>query len=33
MSIFFKGRGTIDLSDKVDPQRPRIIKVIEWSCI
>jgi 2',3'-cyclic-nucleotide 2'-phosphodiesterase (5'-nucleotidase family) len=29
MSIFFKGRGTIDLSDKVDPQRPRIIKVIE----
>jgi 2',3'-cyclic-nucleotide 2'-phosphodiesterase (5'-nucleotidase family) len=29
MSTFFKGRGTIDLSDKVDPQRPRIVKVFE----
>ena len=29
MSKFFKGRGTIDLSDKVDPQRPRIVKVFE----
>ena len=25
MSDFFKGRGTIDLSDKIDPERPRII--------
>jgi len=29
MSKFFKGRGTIDLSEKVDPQRPRIVKVFE----
>jgi len=29
MSKFFKGRGTIDLSDKVDPQRPRIVKLFE----
>ena len=27
MSQFFKGRGTIDLKDKVDPQNPRIILV------
>jgi len=29
MAKFFKGRGTIDLSDKVDPERPRIVKVFE----
>ena len=29
MSKFFKGRGTIDLSEKVDPLRPRIVKVYE----
>ena len=26
---FFRGRGTIDLSDKVSPERPRIIKIFE----
>jgi len=26
---FFRGRGTIDLSEKVSPQRPRIIKILE----
>ena len=26
---FFRGRGTIDLSEKVSPQRPRIIKIFE----
>ena len=26
---FFKGRGIIDLSNKVDPKRPRIIKLVE----
>ena len=29
MAEFFKGRGTIDLSNKVSPQRPRIIKIFE----
>ena len=29
MSTFFKGKGTIDLSNKVDPKRPRIIKIVE----
>ena len=29
ISKFFKGRGTIDLSDKVDPQRPRIVRIYE----
>ena len=29
MASFFKGRGTIDLRDKVSPQRPRIIKIFE----
>jgi 2',3'-cyclic-nucleotide 2'-phosphodiesterase (5'-nucleotidase family) len=26
---FFKGRGTIDLSDKVNPEKPRIVKIFE----
>ena len=26
---FFRGRGTIDLSDKVNPERPRIVKIFE----
>ncbi len=26
---FFRGRGTIDLSEKVSPERPRIIKIFE----
>ena len=29
MSEYFKGKGTIDLSNKVDPKRPRIIKLVE----
>ena len=29
MSQFFKGKGTIDLSNKVDPKKPRIVKVYE----
>jgi 2',3'-cyclic-nucleotide 2'-phosphodiesterase (5'-nucleotidase family) len=29
MSQFFKGKGTIDLSNKVDPKRPRIVKIFE----
>ena len=31
MSEFFKGKGIIDLSNKVDPKRPRIIKKYENS--
>jgi hypothetical protein len=30
MSQFFKGKGTIDLSTKVDPKKPRIVKIFEW---
>ena len=29
MSQFFKGKGTIDLSNKVDPKKPRIVKIFE----
>ena len=29
MSQFFKGKGTIDLSTKVDPKKPRIVKIFE----
>ena len=29
MAEFFKGRGTIDLSNKVNPEKPRIIEIIE----
>ena len=29
MAEFFKGRGTIDLSNKVSPEKPRIIEIIE----
>jgi len=29
MSHFFKGKGTIDLSNKVDPKKPRIVKIFE----
>ena len=29
MSEYFKGKGIIDLSNKVDPKRPRIIKLVE----
>jgi len=29
MSRYFKGKGVIDLSKKVDPNKPRIIKIIE----
>jgi hypothetical protein len=30
MSQFFKGKGTIDLSNKFDPKKPRIVKIFEW---
>ena len=29
MSEYFKGKGVIDLSKKVDPERPRIVKITE----
>ena len=29
MSEYFKGKGVIDLSNKVDPNKPRIIKIVE----
>jgi 2',3'-cyclic-nucleotide 2'-phosphodiesterase (5'-nucleotidase family) len=29
MAEFFKGRGTIDLSSKFNPEKPRIIEIIE----
>ena len=29
MATYFKGKGIIDLSKKVDPKRPRIVKIIE----
>ena len=29
MATYFKGKGIIDLSNKVDPKRPRIVKIIE----
>ena len=29
MSEYFKGKGIIDLSNKVDPKRPRIVKLVE----
>ena len=29
MSKYFKGKGTIDLSNKVDPKMPRIVKIVE----
>ena len=29
MSKFYKGKGTIDLSKKFDPDKPRIVKIVE----